>query len=81
MVLRPVIPPEAIQDQYAFKPSGSTTCALVHFVHHITHMLENNSYVRCLMIDLSKACDTVDHIVGSKARSLSYTVQCSQMDV
>lgn len=59
--LRPSIPQESIEDQYAFKPTGSTTCALIHLVHYISLMLENNSYVRCLTIDFSKAFDTVDH--------------------
>jgi hypothetical protein len=26
--LRPSVPPEILEDQYAFKPTGSTTCAL-----------------------------------------------------
>jgi len=26
-------------------------------------MQENNSYARCLMVDLSKAFDTVDHVI------------------
>ena len=38
-------------------------CALVSFIHDIVHMLENNSYVRCLMVDFSKAFDTVDHVI------------------
>jgi len=41
---------------------SSTTCALVYFMHHVTKMLETNSYVRCLLIDFSKAFDTVDHV-------------------
>jgi len=32
--LRPVIPPALISDQYAFKPTGSTTAALVHFTNY-----------------------------------------------
>jgi hypothetical protein len=38
-------------------------CALAHFMHHVTRMLETNSYVRCLLVDFSKAFDVVDHIV------------------
>jgi hypothetical protein len=41
--LRPSIPPEIIEDQYAFKLTVKTTCALIHFVHYITLMLESNS--------------------------------------
>jgi len=46
-----------------FKPSGSNTAALIHFTDKLTKMLETNNYVRCLMIDFSKAFDTVDHVV------------------
>jgi len=59
--LRPGIPQETIADQFAFKPTGSTTCGLVYFMHHITQMLESNSYVRCMLIDFSKAFDVVNH--------------------
>ena len=50
-------------DQYAFKPSGSTTAALIHFTDKLIKKLETNNYVRCLMIDFSKAFDTVDQHV------------------
>ena len=36
---------------------------LVYFMHHITRMLETNAYVRCLLIDFSKAFDVVDHVI------------------
>jgi hypothetical protein len=69
--LRPSIPPQALIDQYAFKPSGSTTCALIHFAHFASQMLETNSYVRCLLIDFSKAFDIVDHqILANKLSQL-----------
>jgi len=42
---------------------GSTTAALVHFKHQVTKMLEQNNYIRCLMIDFTKAFDTVNHII------------------
>ena len=44
-----------VSDQFAFKPTGSTTCALTFFMHHVTRLLEENSYVRCLMIDFRKS--------------------------
>jgi hypothetical protein len=70
--LRPAIPKYAIADQYAFKPTGSTTCALIHFMHHATQMLEKNNYVRCLLIDFSKAFDVVKHeILLSKIKALN----------
>jgi len=40
-------------------------------MHHATLMLENNSYVRCLLIDFSKAFDIVRHtIILSKLSAL-----------
>ena len=54
---------ENLLDQYAYKPTGSTTAALVHFMHQVTKMLEQNNYIRCLMIDFTKAFDTVNHII------------------
>jgi hypothetical protein len=32
-------------------------------MHHVTRMLETNAYVRCLLVDFSKALDIVDHVV------------------
>jgi len=61
--LQPNILTESIKDHYAYKITGSTTAALVHFVHRVTKILEHNAYVRCLMIDFSKAFDSVDHVV------------------
>ena len=54
-------------DQFGFCPTGSTTCALVHFIHHATLMLENNSYIQCLLNDFSKAFDVVKHAKAVKA--------------
>jgi len=59
----PSVPPDMLRDQYAFKPTGSTTAALTYFMHQVTSLLEKNNYVRCLLIDFSKASDKVDHII------------------
>ena len=61
--LRPSIPLSIFHNQFAFKPTGSTTCALAHFLHHTTRMLETNNYVRCLMIDFAKAIDVVEYAI------------------
>ena len=37
--LRPASPSILTSDQYAFKPTGSTTAALVNFTHHASKML------------------------------------------
>jgi len=57
--LKPAITADMLSDQFGFRPTGSTTSGLVHFMHHATLMLENKSYVRCLLIDFSKAFDIV----------------------
>ena len=48
-------------DQFAFRPTGSTTAALIYILHGATLLPETNDYVRCLLVDLSKAFDTVNH--------------------
>ena len=50
-------------DQFAYRTTGSTTAALVYIMHHVTRLLETNDYVRCLLVDFSKAFDTVSHIL------------------
>ena len=59
--VNPAIPSDTIKDQFAFRPTGSTTCALINLLHHVGRMLETNSYVRCLTVDFSKAFDAVNH--------------------
>ena len=61
--LRPALQPDDICDQFAFRPTGSTTVALTFGFHHITRMLETNHFVRCFLIDFSKAFDTVNHAI------------------
>ena len=39
-------------------------------LHHVTFMLERCSYVRCLVIDFSKAFHLVDHPILGKLASL-----------
>jgi len=48
-------------DQYAFRPTGSTTAALVAILHTVNNMLSSNPYVRVFALDFSKAFDTVRH--------------------
>ena len=70
--LTPALPTKLLEDQYAYRPTGSTTAALVDISHHITLMLETNTYVRCILIDYSKAFDTINHeILFAKLRTLS----------
>jgi hypothetical protein len=61
--LQPSLPRDVIIDQYAYKATGSTTCALVDLMHYVTRSLESCKYVRCIMIDFSRAFDTVDRCI------------------
>ena len=56
-------PPPSLSfaDQYAFRPTGSPTAAIIHLLHTITHLLTTNSYVAVISLDFSKAFDTVRH--------------------
>ena len=50
-----------LSDQFAFRPTGSTTRAIVSILHSVTHHLLSNSYVIVMSLDFSKAFDTVRH--------------------
>jgi len=56
-------PPSGLSfsDQFAFQPTASTTCALIHLFHTISTLLESNPYVIVFALDFSKAFDTVRH--------------------
>jgi hypothetical protein len=59
------MPVDILFDQYSFKTTGTTTAALVHFMHKVSHMLDlhTNSFVWCLVINFSKAFGTADHVI------------------
>ena len=48
-------------DQFAFRPTGSTTSALVFLLHQITSLLQHNDYVHLIALDFTKAFDTIRH--------------------
>jgi len=59
--IAPAITKESLQNQFAFKTTGSTTAALVNIYHRVTALLEHNAFVHLLSIDFSKAFDTINH--------------------
>jgi len=68
----PALPLDSISDQFAYRPTGSTTAALVSLTHTVAQKLESCSHVRCLLIDYTKAFDTINHsILFRKFLSLS----------
>ena len=54
-------PTLSFADQFAFRPGGSTTAALIALLRSITTMLRTNPYVVVITLDFSKAFDTVRH--------------------
>ena len=58
-------------DQFAFRPTGSTTAALISLFHHITSILAVHTHVHVIALDFSKAFDSVRHSsLASKLASL-----------
>jgi len=55
-------PPSLIfSDQYAFRPTGSTTAAIITLLNTVTDLLQSNPYVVVISLDFSKVFDTVRH--------------------
>jgi len=56
-------PPSSLNfsDQFAFRPTGSTTAALIFMQSKIIAMLADQPYVRVIALDFSKAFDTIRH--------------------
>jgi len=48
-------------DQYAFRPSGSTTAAIVSILQTVTLLLESNPFVCVMALDFRNAFDCVRH--------------------
>src|SRR6218665_3603068 len=53
---------EKIRDQYAFRPSGSTTSALVDLLQKLTDLLRENEYIVLASVDFAKAFECVKHM-------------------
>ena len=51
-----------VADQFAFRPTGSTTAALIDLLHNITVLLQHNEYVALFSVDFTKAFDSVKHM-------------------
>jgi len=49
----------SFSDQFAFRPTGSTTAASL--LHTVTSMLQTNPFVVVISLDFLKAFDTVRH--------------------
>jgi len=47
--------------RYTFRPTGSTTAAIMQLFHTVTELLTDHPYVVVISLDFSKAFDTVRH--------------------
>jgi len=79
-------PPPSLSftDQFAFRPTGSTTAALTAILQSITDQLSTNPFVIVIGLDFSKALDTLRHQVKSsqvafntECQAHTVTMQCS----
>jgi hypothetical protein len=66
-------PPLKIDNQFAYRPTSSTTAALIAILSKVTELLKTNDYVYCLTFDYSKAFDTLSH--------MSVANKLSQLDI
>ena len=50
-----------LTDQFAFRPTGSTTAALIVILQHVNNLLMTNPYVSLTSLDFTKAFYSVCH--------------------
>ena len=60
----------SFEDQFAFRPAGSCTAAIIALLHTVSTMLLENPYVIVIALDFSKAFDTVRHSALAKKLSI-----------
>ena len=51
----------SFDDQFAFRPTGSPTSAIIYFTSVLTSFLTSNKFVRLIALDFSKAFDTLNN--------------------
>ena len=58
---------QSIQDQFAFRPTGSTTAALIDLLQKTMDMLRDNEYIVIISVDFIRAFDRVrNHALSLK---------------
>ena len=50
-----------LTDQFAFRPTGSPTSAIIYLTTIITSFLKTNNYVHLIALDFSKTFDALNH--------------------
>ena len=65
-------PTLAFSDQFAFRPTGSTSAAIIFLLHTIINLLlQCNLFVVVILLDFSQAFDIVRHSSLSKLAELN----------
>src|SRR5277367_4915077 len=59
----------SLSNQFAYRPTCSTTATLIFLVSHITSLLESNTFVFVLTFDYSKAFNTLSYSSAANAVS------------
>ena len=54
-------PELCFDNQFAFRPTGSTTAAVIALLHTVHKMLSSDQYVHVFSFDFTKAFDTIRH--------------------
>ena len=66
--------------QYGFRPKSSTTTALISLVESIVKNIDRKEYTLLMLLDLSKAFDTVQHnILLSKLTHYGFSQQICEI--
>src|SRR6218665_1371468 len=52
-------PPRSLKDQFAFRPTGSTTATVIAVLDNITEMMDENKYVLVVSMDYTKSFDSI----------------------
>jgi len=60
-------PPRSLKDQFAFRPTVSTTVTVIAVLDNITEMMAKNEYVLVISMDHTKAFDSICHDAVSGA--------------
>ena len=66
--------------QYGFRAGHSTELASIGVIDRITHDLDKSKIPISIFSDLSKAFDTLDHIILLKKKSLWYHYDFSRIN-
>ena len=64
------------RDQFAFRPTGSTTADLINLLNTITLLLQNHKYVHLIVLDFLKVFDSVRHFTLIQKLSQFFIPSC-----